>query len=83
MKADKDELIKMFQNNEDKYLLVNVISRRAREIIDGERPMVDVNQDASPSEIAIKELLAGKIKVFPKKIRNKLVDIVQEVTDRS
>ena len=82
MKADKDELIKMFQNNEEKYLLVNVISKRAREIIDGERPMVDANQDASPSEIAIKELLAGKIKVHPKKVRNKLVDIVQEVTDR-
>ena len=83
MKMDNEELKDNFDKKIRKYFLVNVIAKRARALIDGERPLVDIHENLRPSEIAIKEIREGKIKVLPKAVRNKLVDIVREVTDRS
>lgn len=45
---------------ESKYTLVMVTSKRARQIIDGAKPMVETNSN-KPVTIAIEELLEGKL----------------------
>jgi len=83
MKLEGQELVDTFNTNLNKYFLINVIAKRSRSIVDGERPTVDPQGSIRPSETALKELLAGKLRVTPKTQRNKLVDIIREVTDRS
>jgi DNA-directed RNA polymerase subunit K/omega len=83
MKLEPKELIERYQNELSKYLLINVIARRSRALVDGEKPMIDFQGAFEPNEVAIKELSAGKLRTSPKATRNKLVDIVREVTDRS
>lgn len=84
MNVEGENLAKQYKDKENKYFLVNVISRRAREIVDGERPMVEVTKDdMRPRDIAEEELKEGKLKVFSRTVRHKLVDIVREVSDRS
>jgi len=83
MKCEGEELVDNYKKGFNRYFMINVISRRARALVDGEKPMVDSQGSLRPSELAVKELAAGKLKVIPKATRNKLVDIVREVTDRS
>lgn len=45
---------------ESKYTLVMVTSKRARQIIDGAKPLVETNSN-KPVTIAIEELLEGKL----------------------
>jgi len=78
-----DELVNRYTSQMDKYFLVNIISKRARALVDGEKPLVDPAGATRPSEIATKELISGKLRVSPKATRNKMVDIVREVTERS
>ena len=78
-----EDLIQSYENKDDKYYLVNIIAKRARQIKDGERPVVDPGATVRPSEIALKEMLDGKLKVSAKGKPNKMVDIVREVSDRS
>ena len=40
------------------------IAKRARQIIGGEEPLVEIKQD-KPLSIAIEELVEGKIKIMP------------------
>ncbi len=42
-------------------LLINVVSRRVRQLSLGHRPMVDAGPRASLSDIALKEIIAGKL----------------------
>jgi len=83
MKLEGQELVDNYNKGLTRYFLINVISRRARALVDGEKPVVDPQGSLRPSEMAMKELTAGKLKVIPKAVRNKLVDIVREVTDHS
>jgi DNA-directed RNA polymerase subunit K/omega len=83
MKLEGQELLDNYMKELTRYFIINVISRRARALVDGEKPLVDPQGSTRPSELAGKELEAGKLKVSPKATRNKLVDIIREVTDRS
>lgn len=47
-----------------RYSIVMATSKRARQIIAGEEPMVDM-KDAKPLSAAIEELNKGKIKIMP------------------
>jgi DNA-directed RNA polymerase subunit K/omega len=78
-----DELVKHYNEQLDRYFIVNIISKRARALVDGEKPLVDPAGTIRLSEVAVRELVSGKLKVVPKATRNKLVDIVREVTERS
>lgn len=78
-----DELVNKYAQNLEKYFMVNIIAKRARALVDGEKPEVDPSGTIRPSEIALRELTSGKLKVTPKASRNKLVDIVREVSERS
>jgi DNA-directed RNA polymerase subunit K/omega len=83
MKLEPKELEERYYNDLNKYFLINVIARRSRALVDGEKPMVDPQGAIRPNEVAVRELISGKLRVSPKATRNKLVDIVREVTDRS
>ena len=47
-----------------RYSIVIATAKRARQIIGGEEPLVEIKQD-KPLSIAIEELVEGKIKIMP------------------
>lgn len=47
-----------------RYSIVMATAKRARQIIGGEDPLVEIKQD-KPLSIAIEELVEGKIKIMP------------------
>lgn len=47
-----------------RYSIVLAIAKRARQIIDGEMPLVPVKDGEKPLSIAIDELNSGKIKII-------------------
>ena len=47
-----------------RYSIVMATAKRARQIIGGEEPLVEIKQD-KPLSIAIEELGEGKIKIMP------------------
>ena len=47
-----------------RYSIVMATSKRARQIIDGEMPLVDTKEGEKPLSIAIDELNSGKIKII-------------------
>ena len=54
-----DEALKVIPNQQ---LLVNVVSRRVRQLTAGHRPLVEVLPRMGFSDIALKEIIDGKIK---------------------
>lgn len=42
-------------------LLINVVSKRVRQLGMGHRPLVEVSPRASLTDIALKEIIAGKL----------------------
>lgn len=53
-------LTNLLKNGESKYTLVMVTSKRARQLIDGAKPMVDTNSK-KPVTVALEELLENKL----------------------
>ena len=47
-----------------RYSIVMATSKRARQIISGEEPLVDGTKDKKPLSIAVEELNQGKIKIL-------------------
>lgn len=47
-----------------RYSIVMATAKRARQIIGGEEPLVEIKQD-KPLSFAIEELVEGKIKIMP------------------
>lgn len=47
-----------------RYSIVLATSKRARQIIDGQIPMVDAKEGAKPLSIAIDELNKGELKIM-------------------
>ena len=61
-KISIDELISMVNS---RYSLVTIVSKRARQIIDGEVPVIKTST-MKPVAVAIEEFYAGKIKpIYP------------------
>lgn len=46
-----------------RYSIVLATSKRARQLIDGEEPLVDMKEGEKPLSVAIEELNKGKIKI--------------------
>lgn len=51
---------KLLQDGESKYTLVMVTAKRARQIIDGAKPLVETSSN-KPVTIALEELVEGKL----------------------
>jgi DNA-directed RNA polymerase subunit omega len=49
----------------NQQLLINVVSKRVRQLGLGHRPMVEVSPRASLSDIALQEIIAGKLTFEP------------------
>lgn len=47
-----------------RYSIVMATSKRARQVIDGELPLVSVKDGEKPLSVAIDELNSGKIKII-------------------
>jgi DNA-directed RNA polymerase subunit omega len=45
----------------DPYILVNVVSRRVKQLRRGSRPMVESLEKLLPEDIALREIVEGKI----------------------
>ena len=48
-----------------RYSIVLATAKRAREIIDGQEPMVAADPKKKPLSIAVEELYEGKVKIIP------------------
>jgi DNA-directed RNA polymerase subunit K/omega len=51
----------MVDSNQEKYLLINLLARRAREINEGTRALVELPVPYTPIDLAIAEARAGKL----------------------
>ena len=54
-------LEKLMDKVDSRYTLVVEVAKRARQIVDGDNPRVDIDSD-KPVSIAINEVKAGKIR---------------------
>jgi DNA-directed RNA polymerase subunit omega len=57
-----DEAFKVIPNQQT---LVNVVSKRVRQLTQGHRPMVETTLRMGFSDIALKEIIEGKLKFEP------------------
>lgn len=48
---------------QSRYSIVIAASKRARQLIDGARPLIDDTEGEKPLSIAVEELYQGKVKV--------------------
>jgi DNA-directed RNA polymerase subunit omega len=56
-----DYLFKARQVIDDPYILVNVVSRRVKQLRRGARPLVESLEKLSTEDIALREIFEGKI----------------------
>jgi DNA-directed RNA polymerase subunit omega len=53
-----DEASKVIQNPQ---VLINIVSRRVRQLTQGHRPLIDAGPRMGYSDIALSEIIAGKL----------------------
>lgn len=70
-----DELLRKYDN---KYLLVNLLSRRAGELKRGARSLVDIPTPHSNLELALAEANAGLLRIDKKEVEQKIVNLVEQ-----
>lgn len=58
----RDEYIKEAQKQiQDPNVLINVVSRRVKQLKRGNRPLVESLEKLSPEDVALREVIEGKI----------------------
>lgn len=58
----RDEYIKLAQKViSDPNILINVVSRRVKQLKMGQKPLVESLERLSPEDIALREVIEGKI----------------------
>ncbi len=58
----RDEYIKEAQKIiQDPNVMINVVSRRVKQLRRGSRPLVESLEKLSPEDIALREIIEGKI----------------------
>jgi DNA-directed RNA polymerase subunit omega len=50
-----------------RYSIVMATSRRARQIVDGDEPLISEYEGKKPLSIAVEEVYQGKVKILPDK----------------
>ena len=61
-----------------RYLLVNVIMRRARELYAGAKPLVKVPDVCDAGDVAYEELIQNRLKATRRKGAARLVDLAKK-----
>lgn len=46
---------------DNRYYLIATVSKRAREIVDNSKPLIDANETDKPVVVASEEIIAGKV----------------------
>lgn len=54
-----DEASKIIPNS---HVLINVVSRRVRQLTQGHRPLIETGPSIGFSDIALREIISGKLK---------------------
>lgn len=67
----------MYDSRQYKYLMVNIIARRARELNKGAKPLVKLTPPYTTTEVAIAEMEAGLLDVEEKKQGKVMVNLVE------
>ena len=53
-----------------RYSIVMATAKRARQIIDGDEPLVENEEDKKPLSIAVDEVFRGEVKILPEETNN-------------
>lgn len=62
----RDHLLQEAMKIENNYaILVNIISKRTRQLYSGSKPLIDYREDDDNLYIALREFVEGKISVKP------------------
>jgi len=77
MYTDK-KLSELARTGEGRYLLVNVIMRRARDLYSGSKPLVKTPEIGDAGVIGFKEITADRLKVVPRKASTRLIDLAKK-----
>lgn len=74
-----EDISEMLGKGENKYLLINVLGRRARDLNRGARALVQPSRDTrvSVTETALSEGAADKLKIKTKQKSTKMVSLVK------
>ena len=73
----KLDLQDMMISNENKYLMVNVLSRRIRALNEGTRATVQLEGSHTPMDTAIVEAISGMLKIEKKETEKSAADMVE------
>jgi DNA-directed RNA polymerase subunit omega len=58
----RDEYLKEAQKSiQDPNILINVVSRRVKQLKRGHRPLVESLEKLDPEDVALREIIEGKI----------------------
>jgi len=57
----KPSLNDIVEKIDNRYYLIATVSKRAREIVDNNRPLIEVDEKDKPVVIASEEIIAGKV----------------------
>ncbi|MEG0250168.1 MAG: DNA-directed RNA polymerase subunit omega [Peptostreptococcus sp.] len=57
----KPSLNDIVEKIENRYYLIATVSKRAREIVDGDAPLIEVDPTDKPVVVASEEIIAGKV----------------------
>lgn len=52
-----------------RYSVVIAASKRARQLVDGAKPLIDASEDEKPLSIAVDEIYDGDVMIYKKEIR--------------
>lgn len=67
----------VLQSRKNKYLMVNVIARRARELNRGERSLVDLAEPHTMTEIAVAEVENNRLSLIRRQKSKVLVNLIK------
>ena len=66
----------ILQSREQKYLMVNVLARRARELNRGERSLVELPPPVSHTELALEEIRQDKLHIVRRQTSRVLINMI-------
>ncbi len=72
----EDKAQDVLQSREQKYLMVNVLARRARELNRGERSLVELPPPVSHTELALEEIRQDKLHIVRKQTNRILINMI-------
>ena len=67
----------MLETQRNKYLLVNIIAHRARDLNRGDRALLDLPDPHTNTELALAEVENGKLKILRKQKSKVLVSLIK------